>query len=872
MKRLHQNRILIVLLLSLTGPILFAQDCDDATLNEAQKKYEAGNFTNVIELLSPCLRKGFNDEQRVQAHKLFALTYLALDSAELAISESRNLLKIKSNFETSLFDPPEFVKIIKELKIQGSSILVTSVSKKAENILEAPATVLVITEEQIRNRGYLDLEQLMHDIPGFHMAKGSGPGYSLFYQRGYRSTGNDRFLLLIDGVEENDLNSDNVSISRQYALSNIKRVEVVYGPASTMYGANAFIGVINIITKTDLDFLEQGQKLGMNIQANYGAWNTRFIDATIASRKKEVSFLLTGRFFESDEMNLSDEGYSEWHFGPESDEFYKHLIDKSGVDENGNYYAQTYIDQYELDTIPSSYYEVTYDEENTASEINITEEGINKAKELDSLHFSSSIDGSPVRFDNHFSNWLLNGKLKVKDFTIGMQSWRTNQGALPWYTTKSRLSTEKHSRWITWNSFFYINYNKAINDRLLFTNLTSYRLHSIDGNTNFAVGSGYYNSKYNLYELVTEKAPTRAVSYYYRVSNQLRNETRLFYIPSAKLNILSGVEFRNSIIQGNYMTASEAHPDEVYIPSATATAIPGGNNFRTLDLGLFCQASYKLTTKLIATLGARVDNNKIRQDGGYGTVFSPRAALVYHPDQLVLKLIYAEAFKDASFLTKYATTASRQLNNPTLEPERVRNIEMSASYQMNNEFSANLAAYYNMYSNVVGLAEALMTDGTSTLQFQPVGKQTIYGLQANSRYQRKEHGFWANYSYTHPTNDDDGLRISDIPSHSFNIGGNILLFSKLNLNLRANYLGKRLTGTGTSGSRNPISEFDPYLVLNGSVSYRNLVNGLTIHVQLNNLTDVEYFHPGVRNADGTTYASRLPQNRFNLMFRILYNY
>ena len=50
------------------------------------------------------------------------------------------------------------------------NIVVTSVSKKAENVLEAPATVIVITDKQIRQRGYLDLEQLLHDLPGFDIS------------------------------------------------------------------------------------------------------------------------------------------------------------------------------------------------------------------------------------------------------------------------------------------------------------------------------------------------------------------------------------------------------------------------------------------------------------------------------------------------------------------------------------------------------------------------------------------------------------------------------------------------------------------------------------------------------------------------------
>ena len=66
-------------------------------------------------------------------------------------------------------------------------VKISSVSKNAENILETPQTVIVITKEQIKCRAYVDLEQLFHDLPGFDISRGNGTQYSQIYQRGYRS-------------------------------------------------------------------------------------------------------------------------------------------------------------------------------------------------------------------------------------------------------------------------------------------------------------------------------------------------------------------------------------------------------------------------------------------------------------------------------------------------------------------------------------------------------------------------------------------------------------------------------------------------------------------------------------------------------------
>ncbi|MBT4970723.1 MAG: TonB-dependent receptor plug domain-containing protein [Bacteroidetes bacterium] len=152
---------------------------------------------------------------------MLAIANLAIDSINASFEASTKLLEINPSFEPDLFDPPGFIQIINSIKTTASALLVTSVSKKAENVLKAPATVIIITEEEIINRGYIDVEQVFHDLPGFDISKGQGANYSNLYQRGYRSIMTDRTLLLVDGVEQNDLVSDNAQISRQYPLQTL---------------------------------------------------------------------------------------------------------------------------------------------------------------------------------------------------------------------------------------------------------------------------------------------------------------------------------------------------------------------------------------------------------------------------------------------------------------------------------------------------------------------------------------------------------------------------------------------------------------------------------------------------------------------------
>ena len=172
---------------------------------------------------------------------------------------------------------------------------------------------MVITEEDIKARGYIDIEAMFSDLPGFDISRTFGNTYSNIYQRGYRSNNTDRTLFLVDGVEENDLWSNVAYISRQYPISNIKRVEIIYGPASTMYGANAFVGVINVITKKPEDILAD-KTYHVSGEVSMGNYDTKYGEMTIGARKNNVSFMATGRVFSSMEVDLS--GYSEFDYNP----------------------------------------------------------------------------------------------------------------------------------------------------------------------------------------------------------------------------------------------------------------------------------------------------------------------------------------------------------------------------------------------------------------------------------------------------------------------------------------------------------------------------------------------------------------------------
>ncbi len=129
---------------------------------------------------------------------------------------------------------------------------VETASRRIQSLSDAPANVLVIDQQEIRARRYRNLIDLMVELPGFNIQKQtSSTKYHRVAWRGY--LGSNKFLLLLDGVRIGDPAGAGIAIADNFDLRYIKRVEVVYGPASALYGADAAAGVINLISMNVAD-------------------------------------------------------------------------------------------------------------------------------------------------------------------------------------------------------------------------------------------------------------------------------------------------------------------------------------------------------------------------------------------------------------------------------------------------------------------------------------------------------------------------------------------------------------------------------------------------------------------------------------------
>lgn len=192
-------------------------------------------------------------------------------------------------FDTTLQDEASWLK---------DETYVISASRVKENIKKTSASVTIIDEEMINKMGANTLLDVLRVVPGMGVSQ-SNIYVDKIAVRGIETWFSEKVLILLD---EHSLNSDllNGGATGTFAnlpLENIKRVEIIRGPASALYGENAFTALINIITKEAKDIN------GVQISAKSGSYNTK------------IANLLLGKTYENFDLTANinyrnTDGYS----------------------------------------------------------------------------------------------------------------------------------------------------------------------------------------------------------------------------------------------------------------------------------------------------------------------------------------------------------------------------------------------------------------------------------------------------------------------------------------------------------------------------------------------------------------------------------
>ncbi|HEY8538553.1 MAG TPA: TonB-dependent receptor [Steroidobacteraceae bacterium] len=142
------------------------------------------------------------------------------------------------------------IDTLKKLSLEELlDIEVTSVSKRSEPLSEAPASIVVITGDEIRRSGATTLPEALRLAPTLQAARIDSVQYAIS-ARGFNNAVGNKLLVLIDGrTIYTPLFSGVFWDQQDLVLEDIDRIEVITGPGATLWGANAVNGVINVITR-----------------------------------------------------------------------------------------------------------------------------------------------------------------------------------------------------------------------------------------------------------------------------------------------------------------------------------------------------------------------------------------------------------------------------------------------------------------------------------------------------------------------------------------------------------------------------------------------------------------------------------------------
>ncbi len=163
-------------------------------------------------------------------------------------------------------------------------------------------SISVITSKQIADNGWRTLPQALRSLPGLHIAQNGAPGSTAsMFIRGSRSA---HVVVLVDGVRVNDPSGPTrEAYIAGVDLANVARIEVVRGPQSGLYGADAIAGVINIITAKPEDGVTA------SVTAEAGSYDTYSVAAELASKQGNVSGVASVSYLETEGFSSANERF-----------------------------------------------------------------------------------------------------------------------------------------------------------------------------------------------------------------------------------------------------------------------------------------------------------------------------------------------------------------------------------------------------------------------------------------------------------------------------------------------------------------------------------------------------------------------------------
>lgn len=205
----------------------------------------------------------------------------------------------------SLFAQSDTSQSIFDLDIESlMNIKVITASKSAESIQDAPAVMTIVTAKEIEAFGAMKLWEVLDRLTSTCVMGSHFSPQGMVTIRGKITENyNTKILILMDGrpMRESVTGGYNHIIYDMFPVNQIDRIEVIRGPGSVLYGTNAYVGAINIITK-------KGADNNISAAIKYGTFNTTQLQVGINKKKKDLEIAFGANLLYSDGWDYTARG------------------------------------------------------------------------------------------------------------------------------------------------------------------------------------------------------------------------------------------------------------------------------------------------------------------------------------------------------------------------------------------------------------------------------------------------------------------------------------------------------------------------------------------------------------------------------------
>lgn len=723
------------------------------------------------------------------------LAVFLLPGLPLAASETAELMRL--NLE-ELIDVP-----------------IVAASSRPEPPSQAPASAYVVTEATIRARGYRTLLDLLEDLPQFEVAhKGSESRGNVLSVRGLAA--NERLVILYDGIRVTPPTGDFYSLGRQFSLAGAKRVEVVTGPMSALYGADAFSGVVNVVTKSG------GEMAGAGLAGAYGQHDTS--DAALwagaaldtVPLRKDVPFLAGAQLAVTAHRTASAEAFLPGRYPDDYAWFH---------------------DQYQKGTMRTSPFAAP-----------------------------TVVTAVPVRpYDAGTEALFLHARLTVRDLELGYLRMSEQHPSATGVKPDFSLYVREAMFRTHYSTLYGKHAYRSPDERWRLDSQLSHHRYEIDPQSRFINTFSVYRDAYKY-------AADRTLSFQEKLSAELADASSLVlglsYDDHAALPYTADLPRPFDRNQSPQSQGFNYPGSEISDLNGKSLAVPQDIHFlQYQNVGSLLQLQLKEWDRLHATLGARYDHNT-----RYGDSVNPRVGVVVRPaDRLAVKLNYGESFVAPSpFRTHLhfgafvpATNGLGQvtglksfffeLPNPGLRPEKLRAWDAEVSYRFTPGLWASLGGYH---TETTDLIQDDVDVGPGSFKGWPVD---VVALSAVNRGFARSYGgtarldalarsgawtFKPNAAYSYSAGEVAGNILPYSAKHAVQAGlelgrGRWTAYPSL-------YYRHRSYSIQKDSARN-LQSSAPYVLLNLYARCADIAAGplrLTAFLKVTNLTDLRYRNAG----------------------------